>query len=110
MNDDVTVVTNGRPRPVTYDYELDARERAMFDHLDWDAIERGEDSALFVRYRGDLLALSEFSAFTGLNRDASLPDPLAGWAGYLSESMFSALVIRFTDDTFEHVVVGRVLS
>jgi hypothetical protein len=103
------VITNHVPRDVIDAWELTPAERAEFDYLNWPAIERGEDSASFFRYRGQLHDLGEFTADYGITRDAGLPDALSKWDGYRSDSFFSALVVRFTEDN-ERVVVGLVLS
>ena len=108
MND-VRVITNNVPRPVIYGYELTAQERADFDYIDWSAVDRLEDGGgEFVRYKGDLIHLGEFSVDWGLSRGTGLPEHLRGWQAYLSDSAFTALVVRYADD--EHVVIGRVLS
>ena len=73
---EVTVITNNVPRFVVEAYELSADERADFDYLDWTAIEAGEDSATFVRYKGELLDIGEFTVWT------SLDNPFPEWQGY----------------------------
>lgn len=105
----MTVTTNNVPRPVIDAYELAASERAEFDYLDWAAIERGEDSASFFRYRGQLYDLGEFSADYGITRGSGLPESLTVWDGYQSDTFFSAIVVRYVDD-YERVVVGTVMS
>jgi len=92
----IKVTTNNVPRDIIYAFELTEQEREQFDYLDWDAIERGEDNANFFRYKGELYDLSEFGV---------APSELADWHGYQSDSFFSGLVIRFTDD-FEQVTIG----
>jgi hypothetical protein len=103
----VRVITNNVPRDVIDAWELTPKEREDFDYLDWAAIERGEDSATFVRAWGTLYDLGEFSADWGITRGSGLPEHLKGWDGYLSESAFTAVVIRYVDN-FERVVVGRL--
>lgn len=96
-----TIITNYVPRDVVDAYELTSAERAEFDYLDWDAIERGEDSASFFRYKGRVYDLGEFERATG-------PE-LAGWDGMRADSFFSGLVVRYVDE-FERVIVGLFLS
>lgn len=103
------VVTNSVPRDVIDAHELSAEERASFDYLDWSAIDAGEDSASFFRYRGELHDLGEFTSDYGIARNTGLPTHLAAWDGYQSDSFFSALVVRFVDDG-ERVIVGSVYS
>ena len=99
----VRVITNNNHRPVIDAWELTPDERAEFDYLDWTAIEAGNDSASFFRYRGDLYDLSEFvqSAPLGVN----------GWDAFRSDSFFSGLVIRYCqNDDGDSVVVGLLLA
>lgn len=98
------VTTNNVPRDVIYAIELTEQEREEFDYLDWDAIERGEDTAHFVRYQGELYDLSEFEVIP-----LGLKDELRNWQGYQADSFFSGLVIR-DHENFEQVVIGRYLT
>lgn len=106
----VKVVTNNVPREIIDGWQLTADERAEFDYLDWPAIEDGRDSASFFRYRGQLYDLGEFTADYGLMRGSGLPAHLSDWHGYLSESAFSAVVVRYVGTDCESIVVGTVLS
>jgi hypothetical protein len=56
----VKITTNNVPRDLIEAHELTEHERAEFDYLNWPAIDRGEDSATFVRYHGVLYDLAEF--------------------------------------------------
>jgi hypothetical protein len=104
----VKVITNNVPRSIIDGYELTEQERAEFDYLDWPAIDEGTDSASFFRYKGELYDLGEFTRDYGITKDAGLPEHLSKRDGYLSDSAFSAIVVRIVDD--ESVVVGLVLS
>lgn len=101
----MNIRTNNVPRPVIYGYELSAAERDEFDYIDWPAVERGETSPEFVRFKGDLIDLHEFMATSGLHQAPELRT----WHGYQSDSFFSGLVIRYSDD-FEFVVVGTYMT
>jgi hypothetical protein len=103
------VVTNNVPRDVIDAWRLTREERGEFDHLDWEAIDAGTDTASFIRFKGQLYDLGEFSPDYGITRGSGLPAHLATWDAYMSEHAFSALVIRWMDDC-ERVIVGRVLS
>ena len=104
MSDEVRIITNNHPRETIDAYELTADERAEFDYLDWPAIENGESSPEFVRFRGELYDLGEFMTTHGMPEFS----PLRAWDGYMSESFFSGLVVKYVDD--EAVIVGRYLS
>jgi hypothetical protein len=105
----LTVVTNNVPRFTIDAYELTPAERAEFDYLDWDKIDKGEDSATFFRFKGTLYNLGEFSRDYGITRGAGLPEHLSKWDGYASDTAFSATVVRLSPDG-ESVVVGRIYS
>lgn len=100
----VTVKTNHVPRDVVEGFELSAEERAQFDYVDWQSVDRGEASPTFFRYKGELHDLGEFTTWT-----TTPHDELRSWDGYRSDTFFSALVVRYVDD-FERVVVGVVFS
>jgi hypothetical protein len=106
---DLTVITNHVPRFILDAYELSADERMEFDYLDWKAIERGEESASFFRYRGELYDLGEFTVFDYPYFFRSPDDWRSNWDGIQTDSFFSATVIRYVDD-YESVIVGRVYS
>jgi hypothetical protein len=80
------------------EHELTAEERAEHDYLDWAAMERGEETASFVRYLGTCYLLADFSMDWGITRGAGLPEEFRAWHGYLSDSFFSGVVIRYRDD------------
>jgi hypothetical protein len=98
----LTVTTNNVPRFTLDAYELTPRERAELDYLDWPALDAGEDSATFFRYRGRVYDLGEFT------RIAPTDSELADWHGIASDSFFTATVVRYADPYGESVVVGSV--
>jgi hypothetical protein len=103
-----TIITNHRPRPLLSAYDLSPRERKRNDIDD-------DSSQYFIRYRGEVYPLDDFTRitlrgeqggpFACYDRDGSL----SGWHGMLTDSFFSAIVIRLNDDCDE-VVVGLLLS
>lgn len=101
----LTIITNNVPRFIIEAYELTPKERTDFDYLDWPAIERGEDSASFIRYKGEIYDLGEFERW-----DNPASPTRLGWDGIRTDSFFSGLVIRYADDSFESVVIGRYYS
>lgn len=106
----VKIHTNNRPRPVIQAWELDARERAEFDYLDWEKIDTGEDSREFVRYKGQLYDLSEFMRVPG-----GFGPEMSQWDEYASDSYFSGILIRYPrgergEPSWEEVIVGRYCS
>lgn len=101
---DLRITTNHHERPIVEAYELTADERAEFDYVDWSAVDRGEASASFVRYRGELVDLSEFEVW-----DNPASPTRMGWHGVRPDSYFSGLVVRYSDD-YEYVIVGRYMA
>lgn len=106
---ELTVRTNNVPRLLIDAYQLTTAERADFDYLNWTTIDAGEDSATFFRFRGQLYDLGEFTADYGITRGKGLPAHLAKWDGYMAESAFSAVVVRYCADN-DYIVVGRIYS
>lgn len=102
---ELQVITNNVPRPVVEAYELTLAERAEFNYLDWHAIDKGEASASFVRYKGTLHDLGDFMT----TRDLPEYHELRKWHGYASDSFFSGIVVRYCQD-YEYVIVGRYYS
>lgn len=100
----MSVTTNNVPRHTLDAYELDATERKQFDYIDWPAVERGEASATFVRYRGELIDLGDFEV-VGHTLQMAQRLGLAAWHGWRPDSFYSAVVIRYAEDN-ESVVVG----
>lgn len=103
--DTLTVVTNNHKWPVLDASELSDTEAAEFDYLDWSALREGTDSASFFRYKGMVYDLGEFMT------TRMLPEfnALRAWHGYLSDSFFSGIVVRYSEDT-DYLVVGRFYS
>ena len=100
----ITIRTNNVPRDIVEAYELTEKERKEFDYLDWEKIEAGEDSASFFRYQGQVYDLSEFM-WTGTLQDQDLK----GWDGYMSDSYFSGIVVKYVNDN-KQVIVGTYYS
>lgn len=95
----LTIRTNNKPRPIIDAYELTEKERQEFDYLDWQAIDRGVDSASFFRYKGRIYDLGEFMR-------VEVGSPLSDWVGVSPNSYFSGLVAKYTEDR-EHIIVGQ---
>ena len=103
-----TVITNNVPREILDAWELTPAQREDFDYLDWAAIERGEDSATFVQYRGELYDLNDICEASW---GGGMPESLRGWDNYASDSFFSGVVVRYVhEDDDYRVVMGRYYS
>ena len=95
----LTIITNNIPRDFVYGHELTDNERKEFDYLDDDEILE----ASFVRYKGWTYELGQFM------RCDTTYSPLSEWSGYCSDSAFSGVLLRYTED-FEQVIMGRYCS
>lgn len=107
--DEIRIITNNVPRHVLEAYELTAAERAEFDYIDWAAVDNGESSPEFIRYKGELYDLGDFMTTHDMPED----DPLRAWSGYASDSFFSGVLVRwvFEGEAYaEQVVMGRYLA
>ena len=93
------ITTNNVPRDILHPWDLTDKECAWFDYHDF--TDENLD-ATFVRYRGVTYDLSD--GFIATGGDIVNPD-FKGWDGYMSDSFFSGIVIRYTDD-YEQVVMG----
>lgn len=99
---DLTIITNHVPREIVEAWELTPDERKRFDYVNWAAVERGEDSASFVRYKGETYDLGDTEGTFPADRR---------WF-YLSDSFFSGVLFRYlTDERGEpdadHIICGR---
>lgn len=102
----VRIRTNNVPRFTVDAWELSPAERSEFDYIDWPAIDAGEDSATFLRYKGRVYDLAEFSTTAGLPRFSEL----VKWDGYLADSFFSGVVIRYVGPDYDAVIVGTFVA
>lgn len=107
------IITNNQQRELIYGYQLTEKEYQDFDYLgEYQSDEMVMEQ--FIRYKGELYYLGDFvriekaggrtSYFAHTDWDGSL----SGWHGILTDSYFSAIVIKWADSDFESVVVGRM--
>ena len=101
----ITIKTYSHWNNFLYGYELTEKERADFDYID------DIDSHDFMRYRGIIYDPCEFmrvpdNATMALDKDYA---PMMAWQGYQSDSYFSGVLIRYSDDC-EQYQIGRYSS
>lgn len=96
-----TVTTNHHWREIVDASQLPTKAREEFDYLDWQAIEAGEESASFVRYRGDWYDLGDVMLS---------PDSIAalGYDGFNSDSYWSGVAFKFDPHDNDRVQVARI--
>lgn len=91
-----TIKTNHKPRPILYSCELTEEEKQDFDYIDFD--DENECNSFF-RFKDKIYDLGEFMRVppkSGLN----------GFDGYISDSYFSGVLIKYTSDN-DFVVVSQ---
>lgn len=97
----MTIVTNNVPRDILDSWELTPKEREQFDYHDWNKLDKGEDSASFFRYKGELYDLGWFMRFTSKTGEG------ADWDGHYATSYFSAILVKMVDDQSDvRIIVG----
>jgi len=97
---DLTIRTDNKWKQFKYGDEVpESVMRDQFDHLDED---EAYDS--FFQYRGYWYHLSDF-----MRIDPGAPREMRKWDGYLSDSYFSGVVIKVSEDGEEYMV-GTFMS
>ena len=98
-----TIKTNNVERPLISGSELTEKERGEFDY-----IPEGEfDCHEFVKYKGVLYHTGDIM---GINpNNANIPQGFDGWHCYESQTFFSGVLFRFSND-LERVVCGSYYS
>ena len=91
------IITNNHPRDIIYAGELTEEEQKEFDYIDWDNPESID--ATFVRYKGELIDLSDMEHPESNN---VFPE----WDTFRSDTFFSGILVKWTED-FEQVIMGR---
>lgn len=109
----VTIRTNNVPRELISGWELTKKERKELDYIGEVNDENvwSNEVNRFFRYRGEIYDIHEFvciekrsqltnSFCHGVDDDSIL----LKWDGIQTDSFFSAIVVRYTDN--ENIVVG----
>lgn len=99
------IITNNQWRPFKYRYEVPEKVlKSEFDYQDGEEVFDG-----FFCYRGTWYHLDQFTAHRAPWGCIPADSPLAAWHAHLSDSFFSGVVIRVTDDG-EMYQVGTYFS
>jgi hypothetical protein len=98
----IEIVTNNVPRDVLYWHQLPEDARNDFDYLE---SEEAQQEAKFFEYKDSYYDLHEFDSLGS----AGYRDELAqqGWHAVQTDSAFSAIVIKWANEDYDSVVVGR---
>jgi lysine/ornithine N-monooxygenase len=96
------IKTNWHPRNLLSWYELTVEEQKdLLHYLD---TEEKQSEANFIRYHKRVYDVSEFMRIEHTNKDLFVK-----WDGYISDTYFSGIVIRYVNDN-EQVIVGTFFS
>ena len=97
------IVTNNVPRQLIHGYELTDKEREEFDYLSSDELFERD----FFRYKGNVYDMGEFMRITDTMElhDSQLKE----WHGYMADSYFSGILVRYIERD-EEIVVGQFFS
>jgi len=109
---DPQIITNWHKRELKYLFELDAKDQeTVKDQYDW-MDEEELDCAQFIKYRGCWYGLCDFMNVHNKFWNPNPPAWLKRWDGYLSDTFFSGVVIRYVkDDWIEDLVqIGTFIS
>jgi len=102
---DMLIITNHHWKSFLYGYELTEAEKAEFDYIPESEI----DTHDFIRYRGNIIDPGEFMVTPNNEPARQELNDLCTWHGYQSNSYFSGLVIRYSDD-MEQYQIGTYIS
>lgn len=100
------VITNHHEHDILYWWELTPSEKREFDWIERNGA--NPDEYEFFRYRGNAYCTSDFMP---IENNADLKD----WDGYVSDSYFSGIVIKYAREDWggidpDHVICGLYLS
>jgi hypothetical protein len=110
------------PRELLSGWDLTEKERKELDYIapHDDKEQWLNESYRFFRYRGNIYDCYEFSRIIPVGSKICHPteysgEELQGWDGYMSDSYFSGIVIKYPTDEFDHmdyetIIVGLYTS
>ena len=89
------IITNNHWNTFLYGYELTEEQKLDFDYID------DIDSESFIKYRGIIYSIHDFMAIER--------SPFPGkWDGYSSDSFFSGVIIKLSDDTEQYKIATYI--
>ena len=106
------IYSNYHKRELQYLFELDPKDQEIvkerFDWMDGETL----DCEQFVRYRGEWYGLCDFMAVHNTFYNPNPPQWLKRWDGYLTDSFFSGVVIRYVRDDWDDdkIQIGMFIS
>jgi len=102
--DGITVITNNQERLFLSWHEIPKKIRQKeFDWITEEKINNAEMSDMFIKYKGTYYNIDEFTAFKTFSENC----PFKDWAGYISDSAFSGILIKLPKYKTETYIIGR---
>jgi len=89
----VQVTTNNHDRQFLFGYEVPEEVKAEYDWLDDDS---KHDN--WIKFKGHHYHVADFMAVNNIVHNPNPPEWQEGWDGYRSDSFFSGVVIKISDD------------
>ena len=94
----VKIISNYHLREMQYFYELSDKDqnivKSQYDWMDSEEL----DNASFFKYRNSWYSLCDFMSLHNKMHFPNPPDFMKGWDGYLNDSFFSGVLIRYPQD------------
>lgn len=88
------IKTNNVPRHLVYGCGLSEKEAADFDYLNPEELHE----RAFVRYKGQVYDMGDFMRIDKTVAPHAQREGWEHWHGYSSDSFFSGVLVRFSDD------------
>jgi hypothetical protein len=97
---ELKIISNHHKIPLIYWYELTDKEKSEFDWI----INNNDDpnDFTFFHYKNNTYCLSEFMRIDN-------NDDMKSWDGYSSDSFFSGILVKYTDDS-NYIIAAWYLS
>jgi len=100
--DTLEIKTNNVARPIIYACELSKKDWKNLGYEEDEQSRAEQDGDSFIKYKGNIYPLGDFMRLD----DNSL---FKGWQGYISESFFSGILIKFCQDN-DFAIIGNYCS
>lgn len=92
----LVITTNNVPRDIVDGWNVPADVRADFTYVDWDSVDRGQDGASFVQYRGCWYDLNDMQSDWLAPREGSLG--ALGFHMFEAQTYFSGVAFKYPRD------------
>lgn len=99
----VKIVTNNVPRFTIDGFELTDKEKREFEYYSAEDL----NNSTFFRYKGHVYDLAEFSRIGKSVAPHPQREGWENWDGYLTDSFFSGILIKFPENNMHSVIVAQ---